>query len=274
MALYGVVIMDVVGSRLVGERGKLQNNIRDYIAQINNKYFDILPAPISITLGDEWQLVTSEPSMCYSFVSEFQQLLWKDNIEMYAGIGVGELTTPIYEDVRSMDGLCFHNARDAMQIVKSTRKERNRYIFSKRNRVYFLAPDQIILNKNTLLEDYVLNEQSKAYEQVAALSEVNDTPCNITAVEIAQIINTMIENNEILKARMTPKQKKIFIDYNRYKSYRNIIEAHENNYIDTLGGISQKMNAAEYFAIQRNNEMISRLFQVYCEIYRRQINQC
>jgi len=102
MKLYSVVNMDIVGSRHVKDRLQLQINLGNYIDQMNKKYRSILSTPITITLGDEWQLITDKLSESYNLIHEFQQLLWKDRIEIYAGIGIGELKTPIFEDIRKM----------------------------------------------------------------------------------------------------------------------------------------------------------------------------
>ncbi len=102
MKLYSVVNMDIVGSRNIKDRNLLQYNLNNYLNQINQKYRNILSVPITITLGDEWQLITDKLSESYNLIHEFQQLLWKDRIEIYAGIGIGELKTPIFEDIRKM----------------------------------------------------------------------------------------------------------------------------------------------------------------------------
>lgn len=73
--LYGVVNMGVVESRKVKDPRQLQIDLDSYIAHVSKKYKDILVAPISVTLGDEWQLITSKPSECYNLVHEFQKLL-------------------------------------------------------------------------------------------------------------------------------------------------------------------------------------------------------
>lgn len=117
MGLYGVVVMDIVGSRNIRERGQLQAFLINCIGKMNQKHSLILTTPISITLGDEWQLITHYPAECYNLVHEFQQLLWEFEIDFYAGIGIGRLSTPVFEEVRFMDGPCFNLAREAVNII-------------------------------------------------------------------------------------------------------------------------------------------------------------
>lgn len=258
MSKYGVVIMDIVGSRHIMDREKLQNNLIKYIGQVNEKYKDILPAPISITLGDEWQAILEKPSGCYNIVHGFQKRLWMDDIEFYAGIGIGSLATPVYDNIGEMDGPCFHMARDAVNIAKKQTRAGSKYIYSKRNRVFFKSSDENIMNNNVAVFKTKTQSMSQVIEE-AAITALEDN-----GITIDNLINILIENNEILKCRMTDKQKKVYMDYLKLGSYRKIIEESENGN-DSIGGISQKLNSAEFFTIQRNHDMVSALLNCFDE---------
>jgi hypothetical protein len=258
--LCGVIIFDIVGSRKLEQRRKVQDLLSDYINQVNNKFSNILVAPINITLGDEWEVVTSDPTQCYKFVQEFQQLFWEAGIELYAGIGIGPISTSMYSDIRKMDGPAFHRAREAMNIVKMNDTKR-KFIHSKKNRVYFYD------DKEYILED----EMTPYIAEVAATSEDlsnNEDISNTNkkqGLNVQDLINVLIENNEILKSKITSKQKKTYIDYQKHGSYRNMIQAYEEKGETTsIGNISEKLNTAEYFAIQNNELMIKNLFKYYC----------
>ena len=257
MSTYGVVIMDIVGSRHIEDRGKVQNKLINHIAEVNCKYKDILPAPVSITLGDEWQVILSKPSECYNIVHEFQQRLWIEDIEFYAGIGIGGLATPIYDDIGRMDGPCFHMAREAINIAKRQARINSKLIYSKRNRVFLLSPKESIMDNNE-----VIFKKLKIHSDSPGLEEVAVTAIKDNSITIDNLINILIENNEILKSRMTDKQKKVYMDYLRLGSYRKIIEGNEDGN-DSIGGISQKLNSAEFFTIQRNHDMVSVLLNCF-----------
>ena len=77
MKLYSVVNMDIVASRYIKDRNRFQLDLSSYIERINEIYAGILSAPVAITLGDEWQLITSKPSESYNLVHEFQKFLWR-----------------------------------------------------------------------------------------------------------------------------------------------------------------------------------------------------
>lgn len=238
MGLLGVVIMDVVDSRKRKNRAELQSILQNSIEQFNNKYQHLLIAPTTITLGDEWQVVLKDPSQCYNVVHFFQKALWLDEINIHAGFGMGTLSTAESKDIRQMDGSCFHSARQAMTILKGT--QRRKILGSRHNRVYFHSDKEILF----------LGEAAVTTELLGSEQEV----------AIQDLINTLIQNNEILKARMTLKQRKVYIDYLKYGSYRKVIEFSDER---SLGNISEKLNAAEFTTIQRNHELVEALLRYY-----------
>lgn len=257
MKLYGVVTMDIVRSKKIAQREQFQNELINYIENVNQKHSNILVSPISITSGDEWQLITRNPSECYNLIHQFQQFLWIDQIDFYAGIGIGGISTSEYSDIRKMDGPCFHLARAALNIAKNQAKTKNKYIFSKHNKIFFESDEKNLLNRI----DMHFNNKIRGYWDEVASGLGGG---NFRKITLGTLINVIIENNEILKARMTPKQKKIYIEYLETSSYRKIIEKYGKESKETIGGISQKLNNAEYFTIQRNNEMVKNLLDFYC----------
>ncbi len=268
MKQYCVINMDIVGSRLVKDREQLQINLNNHINYVNDKYRDTLAAPAAITLGDEWQLITGDLSQAYNLVHEFQQLLWKDNIELYAGMGIGSLSTAVSEDVRQMDGPCFHSARQAINTIKDTDKLKNKYTVSKQNKVFLLSEHIITSTIQFNFLDFYYSSKSKYSEsvlqEVAAAAESN--PANtyksviLDKLILERTINLIIENNEILKSRMTKKQKDIYVSYFKIGSYRKVVD---ENLDESISGISQKLNSAAYFTIQRNHQMVSALLNTY-----------
>lgn len=273
MKLYGVVTMDIVGSRKANKRADIQENLDRYITYMNNKHGDILTAPICFTLGDEWQLISHEPSQCYNLIHEFQQLLWKDHIDFYAGIGIGPLSTQEYQDIRKMDGPCFLAAREAINVTKNQARMRNKHIHSKNNRVYFKSWGANSNNESDIfyqhaLERYQSQSSNRVLDEVA-LTSVHRHDISLKLPEnltLENTINVIIENNEILKSRMTQKQRRTYLDYMELGSYREMAKNCGENSGMSIGGISQKLNNAEYFTIQRNHEMVTSLLSYYCLI--------
>jgi hypothetical protein len=109
--------------------------------------------PADITLADEWQVLTHQPAKLYQIVEEFQHLFWPDNISLYAGMGIGSISTSLSKNIRNIDGPCFHHARQAINTVKDKKHHR---IGSKGNRVLFSGHSEevgTIHHKNTAIQD-------------------------------------------------------------------------------------------------------------------------
>lgn len=261
MRLYGVVTMDIVGSKKIMDRGLIQDELINCINIVNEKYAHILPTPITITLGDEWQLITDHPWRCYDLIHEFQQLLWPAAVDLYAGIGIGTIDTSLDADIRKVDGPCFHMAREAINMVREFYRLKDDVIHSSRNKVYFKpSPKAFSILDTHFSKDEAFNYNMDMDQEAALdIDEIEGKERDVKfSKSVENIINTIIENNEILKKKMTQKQKKIYIDYMKVRSYRKIAEMHVSER-ETISSISQKLNSAEFFTIQHNHKTVSTL---------------
>ncbi len=248
--LYSVINMDLVASRNIKARPLLQKKLHNYIEKVNMECKDILLAPITITLGDEWQIVLKKPGKSYYMVEKFQKFLAEEKIAIYAGIGIGTISTEIYKDTRLMDGECFIKAREALNISKDENRFYSKRLNSKKNRIYFNGEEIDFLNNIETLP---------TFKEVAVTYEKDED----YFLSINSIVNTIIENNEVLKSKITDKQLEIIKLYEKYGSYNNIIKEKEHL---TKASISQKLNDSSYFVIKNNNFMIELLIELYCNI--------
>lgn len=216
---------------------------------MNDKYQDKLVAtPVRITLDNEWQIALKEPAECYNVIHEFQRFLWEKRIEVYIAFSIGPVSTDVLMDSRMMDGSVFISAHEALLISKKNSKNHSKPIFSKRNRVFF----------------HDVGHLRYAIEKASVILDLDDNRHNTThGLLLGKIINLIIENNEILKAKMSLKQKETYIKYFNSKSYSKLSK--ELN--ESTSSISQKMNIAEYFTIQRNHGMVSQLLEKYCCVW-------
>lgn len=249
MNIYSVVNIDIVKSREIDNRDEFQIRLSKYIENLNEKYANILLAPITMTLGDEWQIILMQPKESYNVIDRFQELFREENLKIYAGIGIGTISTQIYKDTRMMDGECFIKAREALEITKNRNTFYNKRINSRDNRIYFNGDN---VGFNNLLANDLLDE-------VAVTNEDG----NEYALTLNKMINTLIENNEVLKSKFTKKQMEIMNLYKINKSYSNIVKVNKNL---SKSDISQKLNASNYFLVDSNNRMIANLLNAYCNI--------
>lgn len=128
-----------------------------------------------------------------------------DDVELYAGIGIGRLSTPLSDDVRKMDGPCFHAARDAIGMIKDTGALRSKYRISKLNKVFLLthALSDADFDFDTLELYYGLNNDyfEEAVRETATAKETNPDTSHgdllLDGIILERTINLIIENNEI-----------------------------------------------------------------------------
>ena len=241
--LYSVINMDIMNSRNIKDRESIQNTIKVYLNSISQNYQSILVAPITMTLGDEWQIVLRDISESYNIFKEIQLFLKEHDIKCYGGLGIGSINTSISYDTREMDGEAFIFAREALEIAKSTTRFYNEYMSAKENRFYFkgITPKFKKYNINDSLDEVALTIE---YDEVS----IND------------MINTLIENNEVLESKITIKQREIIKLYEKYGSYNSIVKEFKNT---SKPSISQKLNSSNYFLVMHNRKLIKNLFKLY-----------
>ncbi|WP_125153804.1 SatD family protein [Clostridium rectalis] len=252
MKIFGVINIDIMDSRNLTNRKFIQNELRNYINKLNIELKDILLCPITMTLGDEWQIVLKDISKSYRVIRIFQNFLYKYNIHIYAGIGVGSISTEVYNDSRLMDGECFIKAREALNTTKNKNRFYNKKLNSTKNNIYFNAKEIGFVNETK--ESFILPE-------VAVTSDLSMEK----QLSVNKIINSFIENNEVIKSRVTNKQLEIIQLYERLGSYNNIVK---NNKDTSKADISQKLNASNYFVINNNNLIIELLLNLYLNFRR------
>ncbi len=115
--LYLVVIGDVVASRTIPTRDKLQQTLATTIEHVNELAADRLASPYTITLGDEFQAVYKRSD---SLLTDFLRLFGAIHpVKLRIAVGVSEITTPLNtRQALGMDGPAFYRARHVMEELK------------------------------------------------------------------------------------------------------------------------------------------------------------
>ncbi|MDS0524532.1 SatD family protein [Clostridium sp. SHJSY1] len=239
--IYSVINMDIIGSRKIEDRSILQDKLKKYFDYLNSLYKDILATSISFTLGDEWQIILKKPEESYNIINRIKVFLSEIEIKTYAGIGIGTISTNIYESTSLMDGEAFIYAREAINMVKN----KNQVIKSKLNKVYLKGRPCYLFNEFDGLRE-------------VALTTSNDT--FVYNKSLVDVINVLIENTEIIFNKITPKQLSIIKLYEEFGSYNKMVE---ENVAKSKSDISQKLNSAEYFVLKNNKELIKKLLVLY-----------
>ncbi|QUI25540.1 hypothetical protein HZI73_26030 [Vallitalea pronyensis] len=250
--IYSVINIDMVNSRKLSQRLTIQDELLEMVDDFNKEYTSLLLSPMTLTLGDEWQAVLKKPEKTYFIIDQLQQVFKKAHINIYAGVGIGEISTAIYSDTRKMDGECFILAREAIKIVKNKNVFYNDYIHSKKNRVFFNAKPVMVNNRYDTFSEI-------AATRIDETTSIDDT----TPITLMNIINNLVENNEVLKSKITAKQQDIITLYKQHNSYNKIMKFNKNT---SKASISQKLNDAHYFVIKNNDDMIESMIGLYIRL--------
>ena len=115
---YIVVIGDIVSSRKVTQRSRLQHQLKATLDTLNRKKVRGAVSPYTITLGDEFQAVFTQADTLFSHAAEI--LLALHPVKARFSFGIGEIETPINRrQAIGMDGPAFHEARLGLEELKS-----------------------------------------------------------------------------------------------------------------------------------------------------------
>lgn len=113
---YIVLIADIIKSKEIDKRNKLQSELQNKLDEISNNSKGLL-SPFTITLGDEFQAVYNKGQ--YLLKDIFNILVKIYPVSIRFAIGWGEITTDINKKSSiGMDGEAFYNARDGLDRLK------------------------------------------------------------------------------------------------------------------------------------------------------------
>lgn len=110
-----VLIGDIVGSRALANRKKVQEKINHTFRKINKR--KEIASPYTLTLGDEFQAVYSNPKKIFSDILTLIADIHPVRVRF--SIGIGEIATKMNRQKSiGMDGQAFYISRDALTNMK------------------------------------------------------------------------------------------------------------------------------------------------------------
>ena len=90
---YTVIIGDIVDSRKLEGRGKIQKRFKEVLENINVKYSENIRSKFRITLGDEFQGLLMGTENVMQIVNDIEYEMFP--VRFRFGIGIGEIDTEI-----------------------------------------------------------------------------------------------------------------------------------------------------------------------------------
>ena len=119
---YIAVIGDIKDSKLIENRGQIQEKLNRALKQINEIYQDDIASKFIITLGDEFQGLLKNEEHLIGIVKYIQQVMYP--VKLRFGIGIGEIRTDIfYEAAIGADGPAYYEARKVITELREQEKK-------------------------------------------------------------------------------------------------------------------------------------------------------
>ena len=116
-----VITGDVVSSREISNRERLQKKLASLCEEVNKKFKEFIVVKFSITIGDEIQGLIRKNSPLLQITGYFEENLYP--YKMRFGAGEGSISTNFYNTTSQMDGECFFNSRQA--IINAEKEKRS-----------------------------------------------------------------------------------------------------------------------------------------------------
>jgi hypothetical protein len=117
--LHGVLVADVVESRSRSRlRAWLNEKLR--IASTAHMNDGLIRTPYAVTAGDEFQTIARRADSMPKLILDLRRRLHP--LQLRIGVGIGAIPGPIRRPVNRVAGEAFEFARDAINVIKETRK--------------------------------------------------------------------------------------------------------------------------------------------------------
>ena len=120
MKEYGVIIGDIVGSRIIEDWNMTLNTIEHVFREIEINFQNQIKSGPTLTVGDEFQCILSKPAYMYPV---YLQLRLRMPVRFRSGMGMGEIEEGSINANVTMRGTAFYRAREAINEAKNLNRE-------------------------------------------------------------------------------------------------------------------------------------------------------
>ncbi|MDQ0337388.1 hypothetical protein J2S00_000158 [Caldalkalibacillus uzonensis] len=156
---YCAIIGDIVGSKNIKNRKKVQEQFQSVIQMANDQYDAYIASYFTITLGDEFQGLLYTPSICFDVIDFIKEKM--KPVDLVFGIGVGSMETSFSKTVAiGSDGPAYWYARKMVE--KAKLKKPSICFFSD-------SPEDELINALILFTEACTQSQTKRQQEVVGL---------------------------------------------------------------------------------------------------------
>lgn len=114
---YIVIMGDIVSSKQINNRAKVQDKLRDVLKDINLQYKASIASDFMISLGDEFQGLITSPKEIFNIIGDIEAKIAPVKIRFSVGIGT-VATEVVATSSIEMDGTAYHRARQMLVELK------------------------------------------------------------------------------------------------------------------------------------------------------------
>lgn len=199
---YIAIIGDLIDSKKAPTRDALQEKLVDSFNILNQNYAEIIVSKLTVTLGDEFQVLVEPSAKIFQFIDDIQRLV---DHPIRFGIGYGEIATKIDPEVSlGADGSAYWNARAAIENI-----EQNSYKGILRQNFIGLGENDSIINTILLLTDTLRSDWTKTQTYVFnGLLEAGIYQPNFSQKELAKKLDL---SESALSKRLNSANIKIYL---------------------------------------------------------------
>jgi uncharacterized protein YerC len=180
--MYFIVTCDLIQSKKVLDRSKVQQEIKSALNHVNTHYSDKLLCLFVIVWGDSFQGALKSLKGFYDIVETFEELI---SVNFRTGIGVGEIATEFSSNVLEMDGSAFHRSKSALEIAE---KDNHRIWVQSRNNQFDTMVNTVLILLYALKSRWTdhqkeiihLRKQGMTYKEIGERKGISKQAVNKT----------------------------------------------------------------------------------------------
>jgi len=203
---YVVVTGDLKSSRRLEDRAEVQEELKNALRIVNRRFEEEIPAKFMVARGDSFQGMLSSPNCLFDMYHVFFENI---SHQFYLGIGVGDISTSLSENVGEIDGEAFHNASEALERAK---KENIWIVFRSEWEI-----DGVVTCLLNFMADVMWNWTKRQREIVTYYRKVENEKSSVTLEEVARGIGIKKQTlSKILKRskyKLLKEAEDTFVDF-------------------------------------------------------------
>ncbi|MFH5836206.1 SatD family protein [Proteiniclasticum sp. C24MP] len=110
--MYFMIIGELRLLKPAQTRSQVEKMLSDTLKKVNGDYKEVIASNFSMTIGNEFQGLLSSGDSVMEIIDEIRFRM--DEVELFFGIGVGDIETRISKLSIGIDGPAYWNAREAL----------------------------------------------------------------------------------------------------------------------------------------------------------------